>query len=72
MDTVLGNNIRRLRLRMGWTQRQLADCIKVEIPRISDLERGVTADPRLSTLRKLARAFGVPMNELVDGSKVTV
>jgi transcriptional regulator with XRE-family HTH domain len=30
------------------------------------LERGVL-DPRLSTLRKLAAAFGVPLSELLEG-----
>jgi GTP diphosphokinase / guanosine-3',5'-bis(diphosphate) 3'-diphosphatase len=52
-----------LRLRRGWSQRTLADAIGVKQPHIARLESGHN-DPSLSTMRKLAVALGVTVEEI--------
>ncbi len=54
-----------LRLRKGWSQAELARQAETSQPYIARLERG-QVDPQVSTIRKLARALGVPVAELVE------
>jgi transcriptional regulator with XRE-family HTH domain len=61
-----GERIRRLRLRAGMTQESLAQRVGVTTHTIWRLERGPTFNPRLETLRALAKALGVPLKELSD------
>lgn len=56
----------RIRGRRGLTQRELANRADLTIETISDIERGATARPQVSTLRKLAIALGMTFDELVD------
>lgn len=53
-----------LRLRRGWSQRTLADAIGVKQPHIARLESGEN-DPSLGTMRKLAAALGVTIEDIV-------
>jgi transcriptional regulator with XRE-family HTH domain len=55
--------IRELREERGWSQFELAGRIGVTPSAVYNWERGKN-EPRLSQLRALARAFGVPMDEL--------
>jgi transcriptional regulator with XRE-family HTH domain len=54
-----------LREKQGLTQRELAKRSKVTNVTISRIETGVY-DPRLSTLRRLAKALGVKVADLLD------
>lgn len=56
--------VRFHRKRNGWSQAKLADEAGVAQPRISELERG-TGDPQVSTIAKVARALGLPLNALL-------
>jgi transcriptional regulator with XRE-family HTH domain len=56
--------LRRLRRQRGLNQQALAVKAGVSLGYLSRLEVGMH-DPRLSTLRKLAKALGVPVTELV-------
>ena len=58
--------IRELRGAKGLTQVQLAKRAKVTRGYLAQLEAGHKMNPSLSTLRKLARALGVPV-ELLGG-----
>lgn len=58
-------SIASLRLQHGWSQRDLARIIGTQQPHISRLEAG-TIDPLLSTLKKLADAFDIPLGELAE------
>jgi transcriptional regulator with XRE-family HTH domain len=60
----LGEVIRRLRRAAGMRQQDLAEAAGVGISLVTQLEQGRTKDPRLTTLRALANALGVDMNEL--------
>ena len=55
----------QLRQQQGLSQRNLAKRSKVGHITIARLETGVF-DPRLSTLRRLAKALGVKISELID------
>lgn len=58
-----------LRLRRGWSQRDLANAIGVLQPHIARLESGRN-DPSLGTVRKLAAALGVTIDELARAFEV--
>jgi len=61
---ILALNVMRLRAERGLTQAQLAAAIGVSQPRIAGIESG-DANPRLSTVSKLAHALGVTLSELL-------
>lgn len=54
-----------LRLRKGWSQAELARQAETSQPYIARLERG-QVDPQVGTVKKLARALGVSVAELVE------
>ena len=62
---MLGDRLRELRLRHGFTLRELADKAQVSPALLSQLENGVT-DPSLATLRKLATVFEAEVSTLFD------
>jgi transcriptional regulator with XRE-family HTH domain len=57
--------IRRLRDERQLTQEQLAHKAKISLGYLARLETG-RHDPKLSTLRKIAKALGVPVTELLE------
>ena len=61
----LAVKIKQLRKKRGMTQEALARTAGVSLPYIGRLETG-RHDPRLSTLRKLAKALGVPLTALLE------
>lgn len=52
-------SIAKLRLNAGLSQSELAAMIGTQQPAIARMEKGMT-EPQLSTIQKLAEAFGVP------------
>jgi putative transcriptional regulator len=54
----LGETIRKMRQILGKTQPEFARLVKVAPRIISDLERGV-GNPRLDTLNRIGRLFGL-------------
>jgi len=54
----------RLRGARGLSQRQLAQRADLTVETVSDIERGATARPYPSTIRKLARALEMDFDEL--------
>src|ERR671930_376459 len=69
-DETIGQRIRRLRLKRGLSQRQLA-APGVGYAYISRIEHG-DRDPSLKVMRILARRLGVSLEELETGKRVTV
>lgn len=57
--------IKKLREKRKWTIAELANQSGVAVPSLTNYESGKT-DPGLSILIKLARAFDVNINELID------
>ena len=71
MAPSLAATIRSLRLRGGWSQRQLAKRFQPRaVPRtyISKIENGLDT-PTISTLARLALALQVTVPELLDGQE---
>jgi transcriptional regulator with XRE-family HTH domain len=59
-------NLREARLRIGFSQEELAERCQLHATEISRLERGVR-EPRLSTIVRLARGLKIPPTELMAG-----
>jgi transcriptional regulator with XRE-family HTH domain len=58
--------LRRLRERRDMSQAELARKSKVPQGYISALESGEKKNPGLDVLKRLARALGVPVTELLE------
>lgn len=70
-DTVLHGKpvtLRTLRLRKGLSQAQLAATIGTKQPHVARIEGG-SADLRLDTCRRIARALGIDLNALDEALK---
>jgi len=63
----VGDNVRELRTLNALTQEELADRAGITATALSRIERN-EAEPRPSTLRKLATALGVEPRELIKRS----
>ncbi|GBR76492.1 transcriptional regulator XRE family [Candidatus Termititenax persephonae] len=61
---VFGFNIKKQRQRLEWSQEKLAETIDISIPFLSDVENGKKW-VSLTTLLKLAEAFGLAAHELL-------
>lgn len=64
MAETIGERIKRERLRLGLTQRQLAESVEVGVPHVSKIEAG-RENPSDDLLRRLADVFGVDAEELL-------
>ena len=58
-------NVKRLRTQRGLTQAELAKKTKVSQAFIAQLETGEQTNPKLDTVRRLAKALKVSVGELV-------
>lgn len=61
----VGKHLRRMRERRMWTQGELAREAGVSPTTVSGIESGRISNPHFGTVRKLARAVGVPPEELL-------
>ena len=59
-----GTRVRELRHAREWTQERLAEEAGLNVVQVSHLERGRN-DAKLSTILRLAKAFGVTAGELL-------
>ena len=58
--------IKALRQQRGWTQRELARRVHVTDEYVGMLETGKRKNPSLALLKRLAKALGVPVAELLE------
>ena len=63
----IGEGIRRERTRRGLTLAQLAAQVNLTVSALSQIERGAS-DPSISSLRRIAGAFGIPMFQFLVGT----
>lgn len=63
----IAENIKRLRIKNGWSQQELADKINKTRTAIYQYETGKNT-PRMGVVEDLARVFGVPKSELVEST----
>lgn len=62
---LLGAKVLELRTKKGWTQTELADKIGTKHPQVRRVEKG-EANSSINMLRKIAKALGISVSELVD------
>jgi transcriptional regulator with XRE-family HTH domain len=68
----IGDKVRATRKAAGISQEEVARRAGVSLNVINRLERGVITDPHYSTLRGLARALNMPVEELVAEGEAQV
>lgn len=62
----IGGRLLELRNSRGWSLRGLASRSGVSHGTIAQIENGDVPHPTVTTVLKLAAAFGIPVNELTD------
>lgn len=62
--SALAKGIKSLRERAGLSQQALAIAAGLSISVLSKLEQGTNENPRVNTVRALAKALGVAMEDL--------
>ena len=63
--TDLQKHLVTIRKEAGKTQSQIAELAELEYKHYQDVESGRRKDPQLSTLRKIAKAYGIELWELL-------
>jgi len=63
---LLGNRVRTLRRKHGWTQVDMAEVLGVDRSYLSEIETG-KKDPSLRVLKTIADGFGVSLSRLLSG-----
>jgi len=58
-------NIKKYRDKLGISQDKLSKMAGVTLHTIAKIETGSTPDPRIETLRKIANALGVGVDDLI-------
>jgi transcriptional regulator with XRE-family HTH domain len=61
---VLGNRVRSLRLKHGWTQVDLAEMLGIDRSYLSEIETG-KKDPSLRVLKTIADGFQLSLSQLL-------
>ncbi len=69
-DYKFGNFITRLRIEKGLSQSELGKIVGVSNKAVSKWENGVTK-PSIKTLSELANFFGITIEELINGEKIS-
>jgi transcriptional regulator with XRE-family HTH domain len=64
-NNVLGRNIRRLRLALGWTQADLAARAEMGRDYVASLESGRIEEPGVHKVLRVAKALDVCMERLL-------
>lgn len=67
-DYPLSKNLKKLREKKGLSQDRLAKLADVANNTIIKIEQGKNINPRLDTLRKVAKALDVSVDNLIDDS----
>jgi transcriptional regulator with XRE-family HTH domain len=61
-----GVNLRRVRLKRGFTQEELAHRVGMDVSYLSELENG-RKEPCLRKMKEVSQALGVPLAQLLRG-----
>lgn len=70
-DGSIGERLREMRKRRGFSQRQLAEHSGVSLSTVRKIEQGDYGTPRMETARALAVAMGAPTTRLLGGPHET-
>jgi len=64
-ENTIGENIKRVRNKLGLTQDDLVRKSGVKHTTLTKIESNVVIKPSVQTVAKIAKALGVPMEDLV-------
>jgi len=63
--SIIAKNIKKYREKKGISQDKLSKLAGVTLHTITKIESGVTSDPRIETVKKIADALGVSVDDLL-------
>ncbi len=61
----IAERLRKVREQLGYTQREAAQRAGIRFQYLSNLENGRIANPSVNTLKKIAAAYGMGVDELI-------
>lgn len=62
---MLADNIKKLRKKHKWSQEELAKKADITYSTLIKIESGTNTNPTINTIRKIANAFKVVIDELL-------
>ncbi len=65
-EKMLEQKLKQLRKKAGWSQQKLAEKAGLSYNVITKIEQGVAKRPSIQTMVKLADAFRISLDELMD------
>ena len=63
--SIIAKNIKKYRAKMAISQDKLSKLAGITLHTITKIESGATPDPRIETVKKIANALGVTVNDLI-------
>jgi len=63
--STIAKNIKKYRDKMGISQDKLSKLAGITLHTITKIESGATLDPRIETVKKIADALGVGIDDLM-------
>lgn len=63
--STIAKNIKKYRDKMAISQDKLSKLAGITLHTITKIESGATPDPRIETIRKIANALGVGVDDLL-------
>jgi len=63
--STIGKNIKKYREKLGISQDKLSKLAGITLHTITKIECGATPDPRIETVKKIADALGVRVDDLL-------
>jgi transcriptional regulator with XRE-family HTH domain len=63
---MLAKNVKELRKKMNWSQQKLADTAGIAYNAVTQIEQNRVKIPNIQTLEKIAEAFGVSSESLLQ------
>jgi transcriptional regulator with XRE-family HTH domain len=61
----IAKNIKKYRAKLGISQDKLSKLAGITLHTIAKIESGATPDPRIKTIKKIADALGVGIDDLI-------
>ncbi len=63
--STIARNIKKYRTKQGISQDKLSKLASITLHTITKIESGATPDPRIETVKKIADALGVSIDDLM-------
>lgn len=63
--SAIAKNIKKHRNKLGISQDKLSKLASVTLHTLTKIETGATPDPRIETLKKIAKGLGVSVDDLI-------